>query len=331
VVLVENFRERKFTMDASPTARLKRARSSLEGLSVGDAFGQGFFMSFEWAAHLMASEEFGKPPYDFQDEFVLREFVRRRRTDHIDKPWRWTDDTALAIEVFDNLREFDEIDPDTLARAFSNRYFSDPTRGYGGAMHSLLPELGFGNWEQCAGALFGGTGSFGNGAAMRSAPIGAYFADSPALAASYATLASQVTHSHSEGIAGGVAVAMAACFAAQGCEGDKLIAEVLPFLSEGVVKTGLEKAQTMASASVEEAAEVLGVGDLVSAQDTVPFCLWCGSRNLNDFEAALWETVAGLGDRDTTCAIVGGIVASRTGTSGIPSGWLQNRESLDLK
>jgi hypothetical protein len=65
VVQVENFHERKFTMDASPTARLKRARSSLEGLTVGDAFGQGFFMSFERAARLMASEEFAKPLYDF--------------------------------------------------------------------------------------------------------------------------------------------------------------------------------------------------------------------------------------------------------------------------
>ncbi|MGW5480947.1 ADP-ribosylglycohydrolase family protein [Streptomyces sp. NPDC004008] len=33
---------------------------------------------------------------------------------------------------------------------------------------------------------------------------------------------------------------------------------------------------------------------------------------------ALWATASAGGDVDTTCAIVGGIVASRVGTEGIP-------------
>ena len=43
---------------------------------------------------------------------------------------------------------------------------------------------------------------------------------------------------------------------------------------------------------------------------------------------ALWTTLSGLGDRDTTCAIVGGIVACRTGVEGIPAEWLAAREPL---
>lgn len=39
----------------------------------------------------------------------------------------------------------------------------------------------------------------------------------------------------------------------------------------------------------------------------------------HDYEAALWLTVSGLGDRDTTCAIVGGIVITCTGSEGIPA------------
>jgi ADP-ribosylglycohydrolase len=34
------------------------------------------------------------------------------------------------------------------------------------------------------------------------------------------------------------------------------------------------------------------------------------------------------GDRDTTCAIVGGIVALKVGFEGIPQSWIENRESL---
>ena len=64
------------------------------------------------------------------------------------------------------------------------------------------------------------------------------------------------------------------------------------------------------------------------APDTVPFTLWCAARHLDDFEAAMWTTVSGLGDRDTTCAIVGGIVALYVGAAGIPQEWQQARESL---
>ncbi|HZU17499.1 MAG TPA: ADP-ribosylglycohydrolase family protein, partial [Candidatus Dormibacteraeota bacterium] len=64
------------------------------------------------------------------------------------------------------------------------------------------------------------------------------------------------------------------------------------------------------------------------APDTVPFALWCASRSPDDYEAALWLTLRGLGDRDTTGAIVGGIVAARVGSEGIPPGWLAAREPL---
>ena len=76
----------------------------------------------------------------------------------------------------------------------------------------------------------------------------------------------------------------------------------------------------------EEVADILGSGHEISAQDTVPFVLWCAAQHLDHFEEALWLTVSGLGDRDTTCAMVGGIVAGAPG--GIPADWLAAREPL---
>lgn len=61
---------------------------------------------------------------------------------------------------------------------------------------------------------------------------------------------------------------------------------------------------------------------------TIPFALYCASLHLDDFGEALWATVGGLGDRDTTCAIVGGVVALATGIEGIPPAWRQAREPL---
>ncbi len=49
----------------------------------------------------------------------------------------------------------------------------------------------------------------GNGAAMRVAPIGAYFADDLDKVLYYAQASAEVTHAHIEGIVGAMAVAVA--------------------------------------------------------------------------------------------------------------------------
>ncbi len=316
-------------MNSSPEARLARAHDALEGTSVGDAFGEGFFMSVELATRMLHAGQLEDVPFEFEGTRALQLIIDTRRTDFIETPWRWTDDTAMTLEIVANLREFGKIEPDALARAFSRRYLADPPRGYGGAMHTLLPELGRLNWRVESPALFEGTGSFGNGAAMRAAPIGAYFADDPTLVAEQARRSARVTHAHPEGVAGAVAVAMAACFAARaGSDEVDLLSEVLPFLPDSEVKTRCEQARQMDSLTSEQVAEILGSGQAVTAMDTVPFCLWCATHEGEYFEEALWHTVAGLGDRDTTCAIVGGIVGARVGTEGIPLEWREKRESL---
>jgi ADP-ribosylglycohydrolase len=66
----------------------------------------------------------------------------------------------------------------------------------------------------------------------------------------------------------------------------------------------------------------------ITAPDTVPFALWLAARNLGDYERALWEGVAGLGDTDTVCAITGGVVVLATGVKGIPAAWRRAREPL---
>src|SRR5262245_57447126 len=70
------------------------------------------------------------------------------------------------------------------------------------------------DWRALAYGGFRGMGSFGNGAAMRVAPLGAYFADRPlAEIAEQARLSAEVTHAHAEGIAGAIAVAVATALA----------------------------------------------------------------------------------------------------------------------
>jgi len=104
---------------------------------------------------------------------------------------------------------------------------------------------------------------------------------------------------------------------------------ILDILPDGDTRSGIVKAISLPfSYSIKTAVSVLGNGHQLAAFDTVPLSLWLVARHINEFEEALWETVSALGDRDTTCAIVGGLVALKTGVEGIPPQWLACRESL---
>lgn len=57
-------------------------------------------------------------------------------------------------------------------------------------------------------------------------------------------------------------------------------------------------------------------------QDTIPFSIWCAAHHLNNFEESLWKAVSILGDRDTICAIVGGITMMSSEEKTVPIEWM---------
>lgn len=285
---------------------------SLEGLSVGDALGAQFFVPGRSIPDLLA----GRPPAP---------------------PWQWTDDTEMACSVYAEIRERGRVDRDALAAAFAER--CEPYRGYGPGTVVVLHEIRDGRpWAEASGAVFGGRGSWGNGAAMRVAPLGAQFAGDPDRAAAQAAMSAELTHRHPEAIVGAMAVAVAAAYAAdcreKGCTPEELLASVEPYLVDGRTAQGVRRARRLLGRTVAEAAYELGNGARVSAHDTVPFTLWVAATYLHDYPAAVCACIEAGGDVDTTAAIVGGIVAAHTGTGnrgrtrGIPAEWLAAREPL---
>jgi ADP-ribosylglycohydrolase len=300
-------------MDAlpnSPEERLARARVALEGLATGDALGPASIVI----------------PTDLNQSSA--------RIGMLERVFRYTDDTQMALSIVEVLRRHDAVEQDDLADSFATHFESG--RGYGPGMLRLLPQLQRGrSWQSAAKDLFGGQGSFGNGSAMRVAPLGAYFADDLGLTVEHARRAAEVTHAHHEGAAGAIAVAVASALAwrqhasASPIAGQDFIDAVLTYVPTGEVHAGLQAAQRIpAQTDVSVVTAQLGNGSRVSAQDTVPFVLWCAAHHLADFPEAIRTTAEGRGDVDTTCAIVGGIVASYTGLHGIPVPWLQVREPL---
>lgn len=289
--------------------RLERARVALDGLSVGDAFGERFFVPAEIALHCIEQRAVPK------------------------SPWPYTDDTEMALAIYEVLEEKQEVDCDLLAQVYARRYAADIRKGYGGTAHDILRSIYFGEpWRSAAGRVFDGSGSMGNGGAMRVAPAAAYFAEDYDKVVEQARRTAEVTHANPEGQAGAIAVAVAVAWAWQNAsapEPDDMFETVLRYTPYGETQGGIALAADLPrSYLVGTAISALGNGRRVLAQDTVPFSLWCAARHLDCYEDAMWNTVFGLGDRDTTCAIVGGIVVWTSGRDSIPEAWLQAREPL---
>jgi len=288
---------------------IEKARLSLEGLSVADALGAFF---------------------EFSTSDRLSQFIVQRQVPK--GTWRFTDDTNMALSVYAVLRIHQHIDQDALAASFAT-YF-DPSRGYGPGVRALVSRFKNGqSWSEISPKLYGG-GSYGNGGAMRAAPIGAYFSDDMTAVVENARRSAEVTHAHAEGIAGAIAVAAATAIAFQFRQqptlyGTKFLLDVIPHIPPGIVRLGCEQALMLPpDTSTNEAARILGNGSLVTAQDTIPFVLWCASTYLHNYEEAIWQCLSAGGDADTTSAMVGGIVAMAVGEDGIPRDWIAQREAL---
>jgi ADP-ribosylglycohydrolase len=302
----------KINHPSDHSARVERMRLSLEALGIGDALGE-----------MLNYRYFDAPK-------------RLAENDLPAGPWFHTDDTEMAISIVAVLTSHGELNQDALARRFARRFERDPNRGYGTMTRIQMRELIAGaKWRETSAKAFGGKGSMGNGGAMRVAPLGAYFAGSLDHCAAAARASSEVTHTHPEGVAGTIAVALAAALAWQLKETPaderplRFFDDILRLTPESEVRQKIVLASQMpVELPIEDAVKTLGNGSLVTAPDTVPFCVWITAHHSGDFKAALAKTISAGGDCDTNAAIVSGIVALSTGRESIPAEWFEARERI---
>lgn len=295
--------------------RLALAHQSLRGLTLGDQFGECYFVN-------RSDEE-------------LRELIAQKQTPPLD--WIFTDDTVMGLAVYETLKQKQTVDPDFLAGLFVKFWKLQPDRGYGAGARQLLREISEGgSWRELAPAMFEGQGSYGNGAAMRAGPIGAYFFDNLQRVVEKAARSADITHANDEGRAGAIAVAVAAALATRKRLGmntftpDQFLEIIVTNTPDSDTCSRINKARSIpADYRIETVIHALGNGVKVSAPDTVPICLWCAAHHLDDFEGALWRMVEALGDRDTTCAIVGSIVGLSATDATVPEKWTGALEAID--
>lgn len=171
-----------------------------------------------------------------------------------------------------------------------------------------------------------GVMSAGNGPAMRSAIIGAYFANDQARRRQFAEAGTLITHRDPRASTAALAVAeTAAWMTTENHEITSLI-QTLQQLDASTEWRGLvDELRTAFSENrtIADFAVRIGATSGVSgyAFQTVPVSIYAALRYRDDFRSALVEAVACGGDTDTVGAITGALVGCNVGIEGIPAKW----------
>lgn len=242
-------------------------------------------------------------------------------------PKTYTDDMQMTLSVFEEMLGNGCIKQKSLQQRFISRF--SPWRQYGGGMLDVIEQWRDGcDIEVASRSLYGGLGSYGDGAAMRVAPISAFFAlnEIDALI-EQVHLCSRITHTHPYGIAGAMMQAFSVLLALNDVPIKDWMSRFYAFPMESVYKI---KLQTVIScldrgSSPTESAREIGNGS--DALEAVPAALFAAMRNEQSFADSILYAVGMGGDTDTIGAMAGAIAGARLGIQGIPPEWLQTLEN----
>lgn len=232
------------------------------------------------------------------------------------QPIYYTDDTQMTIGIVETLLQCGGIDGDVLASRFVANYH--PDRGYGQGARALINEIAGGaDWRIAARAMFGGQGSLGNGAAMRVAPIGVYFADDLMRVAKEAERSAEVTHQHPIGIDSARLLAVAAALAARstGIRFDRNV-----FLEElrAIVLTEEFQWQLDLALQLEPFQSLQSFGCSLEAHRSVMTSILCFADSPDEYSAAVSRAIGRGDDVDTLAEMTGALVGARLGLAGVP-------------
>ncbi len=225
----------------------------------------------------------------------------------------YTDDTQMAIGVSEALIERGEIVEEVLCRTFVANYL--PSRGYGRGARAVLDAMEDGrDYRLVAEQHFPG-GSFGNGAAMRVAPIGLVFRDDRQRLWDQARLSALPTHLHPLGIEGAqlLALAVALCSGMDKFDRAGFFAELL-----GACASEEYRAKIEAAAGIQAPEDLAGLGNRIEALHSVPTAIASFALTPESFEATISNVIFLGGDTDTLAAMAGALSGAYVGVGRLP-------------
>jgi poly(ADP-ribose) glycohydrolase ARH3 len=249
---------------------------------------------------------------------------------------RYTDDTAMAVGLAQSLVERGALDSEHLGRIFHLNFLKEPWRGYAPgppAIFAMVESSGI-SYTDAARTLFGGRGSFGNGAAMRVAPLGLFFHDSPDLYDLAGTSAG-VTHAHPLARDGAAVQARAVSQAVQlnpqeYFSADPFMGGLLDFSKTTELQEKLHSLKSLLDRRTPCGKSAEALGKTVAIHESLPFAIYAFLKHPHSFEECLFCAVLSGGDRDTLGAMAGAICGAHLGIDAIPRKWQNHLENRDL-
>jgi poly(ADP-ribose) glycohydrolase ARH3 len=283
---------------------------SLLGAALGDAVGAS------WEGRGMAAEH--------EIELVAS----------VSHPLRYTDDTHMTIGVAESLVECSGFNGPHMAGRFVSNYSREPWRGYGPGPPRVFKLIRGGEpWDKAAAHIYGG-GSFGNGAAMRAAPVGLLFWSRPAELREAAHLSSLITHSHVLGMEGAAVQAMAVALAVaekpdKPLDTSSFASRLLNFTTEDVYRAKIAEFSTLLE-SPDDREKVVGqLGHGIEAFNSVPTAIFAFLAHSQHFASTVIYAVSLGGDTDTIASMAGAISGAYLGIDALPSEWQRQLENRD--
>lgn len=245
----------------------------------------------------------------------------------------YTDDTHMMIGVAESLIEKKGFDGEHMTSRFMENYGREPFRGYGPGPPRVFRMIKGGEaWDKAAERLYGG-GSFGNGSAMRIAPVGVFYYDDIAKLKEIAYKSSQITHAHELGKEGAALQAYAIALATQAdpslaLQGNEFLRKLTHFVKHEVYKQKLKSIKELLGEK-DRSKVVAELGHGIEAFNSVPTAIYSFLSHPNSFEEAVIYAISLGGDTDTIGAMTGAISGAYLGIEAIPSKWQQKLENRD--
>ncbi len=241
---------------------------------------------------------------------------------------RWSDDTEMAIGLAESIVERGGVDADALARRWAEGMTWG--RGYGPGARLLLERIrGGADWREANRSVFP-EGSFGNGAAMRAAPIGLFYRGSPESLDHAAEEASLVTHAHPLGMEGGLLIARATAMALDDAVAPSaMLARLRDGARSAEYRDRIETALQWVGAAPSNEEVVKRLGNSIKAHESAVTAVYAFCRFPADYAGMIEFVISLGGDTDTIGAMAGGILGAARGVAALPAEQLQRLEARD--
>lgn len=297
---------------------LAEFQSRCRGAIMGTAFGDALGLPVEGLTSRQIEEQHG----------VVADFLP-----HPEGQGRYSDDTQLTLATTISLIRSEGLEAEDCARSCAEHF--DPQRGYGRSAMRVLSALANGGDYRTTGNIMFVSGSYGNGAAMRIAPVGLMYGHLPAgrlRALVYEAVRS--THTHDEAIDAAFLIALfvgrlSRLHSSTDFDYTPGLIEFLSYCRDPLMKSKVGLAGELLTADIGDKAAAQQIGCGVRSSESVVLAFYLAMRHLNNTEKAIVQAVRSGGDTDTIAAMAGAVVGARHGDRSFPRRWHAGLERGD--